>query len=291
MKKKNYFSGVFYTVLASLWWGILGVIYFKFVSFANPIELTVHRTVWTAFLLIISTSFFSKWGEFYLIIKKKRNLVILFTSGVLIMINWLTWIYAVSVNKLLDASLGYYIFPIFSVFFGIIFLKEQYNRNKIISIVLVFISILYLLFYYNAIPWIGLTVAITFSLYTLIRKKINISSDLGLMIETLMLTPFAILAFLFIQDKGLNIFSTSEPLLSFYLFWAGAMTLIPLFLYTKGFGLLGIGASSMIFFLAPTAQFLLGVFYFNEPIDLHKIISFFIIWTAVIIYLNELRKE
>ena len=73
MKKKNYFSGVFYTVLASLWWGILGVIYFKFVSFANPIELTVHRTVWTAFLLIISTSFFSKWGEFYLIIKKSSK--------------------------------------------------------------------------------------------------------------------------------------------------------------------------------------------------------------------------
>ena len=290
MKKKN-LEGIIYTILASLWWGIIGVIYFKFVSFANPIELTVHRTIWTAVLLIVTTSVFSKWKEFFSIIKKKTNIIILFITGTLIMINWFTWIYAVSVNKLLDSSLGYYIFPIFSVFFGIIFLKEKYNKKKIISVILVFISILYLIIYYKTFPWIGLTVAISFSLYTLIRKKINISSDIGLMIETLLLTPFAIIAFIIIYKKGLNIFSINEPLLSFYLFWAGIMTLIPLFLYTKGFRLLGIGPSSMIFFLTPTSQFFLGIYYFKEPMDLHKLVSFILIWIAVIIYLNELRKE
>jgi len=289
--KKKYLEGIIYTILASLWWGIIGVIYFKFASFANPIELTVHRTIWTAVLLIVTTSVFSKWKEFFSIIKKKTNIIILFITGALIMINWFTWIYAVSVNKLLDSSLGYYIFPIFSVFFGIIFLKEKYNKKKIISIILVFISILYLIIYYKTFPWIGLTVAISFSLYTLIRKKINISSDIGLMIETLLLTPFAIIAFIIIYKKGLNIFSINEPLLSFYLFWAGIMTLIPLFLYTKGFGLLGIGPSSMIFFLTPTSQFFLGIYYFKEPMDLHKLVSFILIWIAVIIYLNEFRKE
>ena len=290
MKKKN-LEGIIYTILASLWWGIIGVIYFKFASFANPIELTVHRTIWTAVLLIVTTSIFSKWKEFFSIIKKKTNIIILFITGTLIMINWFTWIYAVSVNKLLDSSLGYYIFPIFSVFFGIIFLKEKYNKKKIFSIILVFISILHLIIYYKTFPWIGLTVAISFSLYTLIRKKINISPDIGLMIETLLLTPFAIIAFIIIYKKGLNIFSINEPLLSFYLFWAGIMTLIPLFLYTKGFRLLGIGPSSMIFFLTPTSQFFLGIYYFKEPMDLHKLVSFILIWIAVIIYLNELRKE
>jgi len=289
--KKKYLEGIIYTILASLWWGIIGVIYFKFASFANPIELTVHRTIWTAVLLIVTTSVFSKWKEFFSIIKKKTNIIILFITGTLIMINWFTWIYAVSVNKLLDSSLGYYIFPIFSVFFGIIFLKEKYNKKKIISIILVFISILYLIIYYKTFPWIGLTVAISFSLYTLIRKKINISPDIGLMIETLLLTPFTIIAFIIIYKKGLNIFSINEPLLSFYLFWAGIMTLIPLFFYTKGFGLLGIGPSSMIFFLTPTSQFFLGIYYFKEPMDLHKLVSFILIWIAVIIYLNELRKE
>ena len=109
--------------------------------------------------------------------------------------------------------------------------------------------------------------------------------------ETLLLTPIAISLFIFLINSNSNIFSTNEPLLSFYLFWAGLMTLIPLFWYTKGFSLIGIGPASMIFFLTPTAQFFLGLFYFNEPLILDTLISFIFIWIAVIIYLNELRKE
>jgi len=289
--KKNYLIGAIFTISASLLWGVVGVFYFKFVSFANPIELVAHRTIWTAFLLIITTSIYSKWGKFSSVIKIKKNIFLLFLTGSLVVINWLTWIYAVSTERLLDSSFGYYIYPIFSVFFGIIFLKEKYNKNKIFSIILVFVSTAYLIIHYKALPWIGLTVAISFSLYTLIRKKIKVDSDIGLLIETLFLTPFAILAFIFLTKKGLNIFSVNNPLLSFYLFWAGLMTLAPLFLYIKGFELVGIGAASMLFFITPTAQFIIGVLYFGELLDSHKIASFIIIWIAVIIYLNELRKE
>ena len=109
--------------------------------------------------------------------------------------------------------------------------------------------------------------------------------------ETLLLTPIAIVLFIFLINNSLNIFSTAEPLLSFYLFWAGFMTLIPLFWYTKGFELIGIGPASMIFFLTPTAQFFLGLYYFNEPLVLDELVAFIFIWIAVIIYLNELRKE
>ena len=130
MKKKN-LEGSILTVVASLWWGIIGVVYFKFVSFANPVELVVHRTIWTAFVLLVTTFLLSKWKVFFKIIKNKKKLLLLFISGFLIMINWLTWLYAVSVDKLIDASFGYYIFPIFSVFFGVVFLKESYNKKKI----------------------------------------------------------------------------------------------------------------------------------------------------------------
>ena len=129
MKKKN-LEGSILTVVASLWWGIIGVVYFKFVSFANPVELVVHRTIWTAFVLLVTTFLLSKWKVFFKIIKNKKKLLLLFISGFLIMINWLTWLYAVSVDKLIDASFGYYIFPIFSVFFGVVFLKESYNKKK-----------------------------------------------------------------------------------------------------------------------------------------------------------------
>jgi len=289
--KKNYIVGASYTILASLWWGIIGVLYFKFVSFASALELTIHRTIWTALLLIITTSYSSNWGEFNKIISKRINILILFITGLLISINWFTWLYAVKTNNLLDGALGYYIFPILSVFLGFIFLKEKFNRNQIISVILVIVSLIYLLIKLGEVPWIGLIVAVTFSLYGLIRKKVKVSSDIGLLIETLLISPIAIGFFVFLVNNNLNIFSFNEPVLSFYLFWAGLMTLIPLFWYTKGFGLIGIGPASMIFFLTPTAQFFLGFYFFNEPLNLDKLISFIFIWIAVIVYLNELRKE
>ena len=110
--KKNLFKGISFTVGASLWWGIIGVIYFKFVSYASPLELTIHRTIWTALLLILTTSYYSKWKEFNKIIKNKINILVLLLTGLLVSINWFTWLYAVSTNNLLDSALGYYIFPI-----------------------------------------------------------------------------------------------------------------------------------------------------------------------------------
>ena len=289
--KKKYLKGIGFTISASLWWGIIGVLYFKFVSFASPLELTIHRTIWTALLLVITTSYYSKWSEFNKVIKKKSNIFTLFITGLLVSINWMTWLYAVKTNNLLDSALGYYIFPILSVFFGIIFLKEKYNKNKILSVLLVLIALIYLLIKLGTVPWIGITVAITFSLYGLIRKKVKVSSDTGLLIETLLITPIAIALFIFLIKNNINVFSNKEPVLSFYLLWAGLMTLIPLFWYTKGFELIGIGPASMIFFITPTAQFFLGLYYFNEPLDFDKLVSFIFIWVAVIVYLNELRKE
>ena len=288
---KSKLSGVFYASFASLWWGVIGTIFFKFVSFASFIELTVHRTIWTAVLLVFSTSLLRKWPEFIRIIKKRKNQFLLFLSGLLVSINWGTWLYAVSVNRLLDSSLGYYIYPIISVFLGKIFLKEKLNKNQFIAVILVVISLIYFLLKLGELPWIGLTVAITFSIYGLIRKKIRVSSDIGLLIETLLISPIAIILFVYLVNMKMNIFSTAEPILSFYLFWSGFMTLVPLFLYTLGFKIIGIGPASMILFLTPTSQFLLGITYFGEILTLEKFLGFLIIWVAVSIYLNELRKE
>ena len=284
-------SGIFYAAFASLWWGVVGTIFFKFVSFASYIELTVHRTIWTAVLLLITTSIYKKWPEFLKIIKKKINQFLLFISGLLVSINWGTWLYAVSVNRLLDSSLGYYIYPIISVFLGKIFLREKLNKNQFIAVILVIISLLYFLLKLGELPWIGLTVAITFSLYGLIRKKIKVSPDIGLLIETLLISPIAVILFIYLMKLNINVFSYKEPLLSFYLFWSGFMTLVPLFLYTLGFKIIGIGPASMILFLTPTSQFLLGITYFDEILTLEKFFGFSIIWIAVSIYLNELRKE
>ena len=207
--KKNTFHGILYGASGSLWWGTLGVLYFKSASFAGPIELVVHRTIWTAFSLIITTSLFSKWDSFFKIIRKKKEMIYLLITGILIFTNWSTWIYAVVTNKLIDASFGYFIMPIISVFLGIIFLKESYNRKKLISVLLVAISILYLLINFASVPWTGLIVGFTWSAYSFLRKKVNVDSDIGLLIESLFISPFGILKStpLHLECKGsINLF-------------------------------------------------------------------------------------
>ena len=289
--KKNTFHGILYGASGSLWWGTVGVFYFKSSSFAGPIELVVHRTIWTAFSLIITTSLFDKWDIFFKLIKKKREMSYLLLTGILIFTNWSTWIYAVVTNKIVDASFGYFIMPILSVFLGILFLKESYNKQKILSVTLVIISIIYLLINYSSVPWTGLIVGITWSLYSFLRKKINVESDIGLLIESLFVSPLALIVFYLISLDGNYYFSFSNPQIAFWLFLAGPMTVIPLFLFLKGVDLAGLGTSGMIFFIAPTGQFLLGIFYYNEYFDFNKLIGFIIIWIAVAIYLHDLSRE
>ena len=289
--KKNTFHGILYAASGSLWWGTLGVLYFKSASFAGPIELVVHRTIWTALSLAITTTLFSKWDDFFIIIKKKKEMFFLLITGFLIFANWATWIYAVVTNKLIDASFGYFIMPILSVFFGILFFKEPYNKHKIFSVLLVTISLAYLLFNFYSVPWVGLIVAFTWSFYTLLRKKINVQSDIGLLMESLFLTPIALIIFYLISLDGNYYFSFDNLKISFWLFLAGPVTVIPLFLFLKGVNLAGLGTSGMLFFITPTCQFLMGAFYYNEYFDLNKLIGFIIIWIAVAIYLYDLSRE
>ena len=272
MKEKT-FNGIISSGTGSLWWGVIGVLYFKSVAYVSPLELTIHRTVWTAFLLIFTISIYSKWSDVFNILKNVKKILTLVLSSILIVTNWYTWIYAVTVNKLVDASFGYYIFPILSAFLGILFLKESRSKAKLLAIGLVIISVIYLLLNFKSTPWVGLIVAFTWSSYTLIRKKIQIPADLGLFIESAFVTPFAIIAFYFIAKNGNNYFALNDLTTSFWLFLAGAMTLIPLFLYLRGAELAGLGPSGMIFFLAPTGQFLLGIYYFGEILDLNKLVK------------------
>ena len=287
---KNTFHGILYGASGSLWWGTIGVIYFKSSSFAGPIELVVHRTIWTAFSLIITTSLFSKWDSFFKIIKKKKEMIYLLITGILIFTNWSTWIFAVVTNKIIDASFGYFIMPILSVFFGILFLKEPYNKQKILSVLLVAISVAYLLFNFNSVPWVGLIVGLTWSVYSLLRKKINVESDIGLLIESLFITPLALIAFYLISLDGNYYFSFTNPEIAFWLFLAGPMTVIPLFLYVRGVELSGLGPAGMIFYITPTLQFLLGYFYYNEAFSIIKLVSFLLIWIAVIVYLKDIYE-
>ena len=292
MKNNDFSKGVTLTALGSFWWGVIGVIYFKYISFAGNIEVVLHRCIWTSIMLLITTTFFSKWEVFIETIKNYKNLVTLFFSGLLIFINWAVWIYAVANNQIIDASFGYFIMPILSVFLGNIFFKEILNTKRKISIALVLVSISFLLFInLKAIPWVGLIVALSWGFYNLLRKKINVDTDVGLLIESLFILPFALFGFYLIVRAGVNDFDFSNPPLMFLLLLAGPMTVIPLFLYVRGVELCGLGATGMIFYITPTFQFILGFFYYNEPFSITKLVSFILIWIAVFIYLKDLYEN
>ena len=289
MKKFN--QGILLSSLGSFWWGVIGVIYFRSLSFVGPEELVIHRCLWTTIFLLITSFFLFKFEKIKNVFKSKKKFLILLMSSILILTNWSVWIYAVTTNQIINASFGYFIMPIMSVFFGYLFFKENLNLKIILSIILVIISIFYMLYEFKSIPWIGLTVAISWSLYNVCRKLILVDTDIGLLVESFFIFPFALLALLYLFTLGTNNFSTDNISLMFLLILAGPITVIPLFLYVKGVELSGLGPTGMIFYITPTFQFLLGYFYYDEIFSFEKFISFIIIWIAVLIYLNNLYEK
>ena len=216
---KEFNKGLLLAGFGSFWWGFFGVIYFKYIAYIGHIELVVHRCLWTAFTLILTTFFFSKWNIFFKIVKNKSNLFYLFISGFLIFINWGVWIYAIATNRIIDASFGYFIMPILSVMLGYLFFKEKLNKKRVFSILLVILSILFLIIVsIKSLPWVGLIVALSWGFYNLVRKKINVDTDVGLLIESLFILPFALLAFYLIASKGYNDFQLSDPSMMLFIY-------------------------------------------------------------------------
>ena len=291
MKLTKFSKGIISSSSGSFFWGFLGTVYFQYISFIGVFEIVAHRSFWTCVILLITTSLFKKWKLFKKSLYNKKNILVLFITSLLIFGNWSVWIYAVSANKIIDASFGYFIFPIISVFFGYLFLNEKLNVKRIISISLVIISTIYLFLKFSSLPWVGFSVAILWSLYNLLRKKINVETDIGLLIESLFILPIILVIFYLTISTNQNNFVFSDIGLMGIIFLAGPMTVIPLFMYVKGVELAGLGASGMVFFITPTAQFLLGFFYFNEPFSNEKFISFILIWIAVFIYLKDLYEK
>ena len=231
MKVTNFTKGIISSSSGSFFWGFLGTIYFQYIAFIGVIEVVVHRSLWTCVILLLTTTLFNKWYLFKKTLSNKKNFFILSLTSLLIFGNWTVWIYAVSANKIIEASFGYFIFPILSVFFGFLFLNEKLNVKRIVSIFLVLISTLFLLFNYSTFPWVGISVAFLWSIYNLLKKKIKVETDIGLLIESLFILPLIMFFLYYIIKTGQNDFTFDNLSLMGLIFLAGPMTVLPLFLY------------------------------------------------------------
>ena len=288
--KSNKMKGYFITFLAYFIWGVLPI-YWKMIKHVPPLEVLVHRILWTLLILIIINLL--KYRSYLTdTFRNNKNLKYIFLSALLIGTNWYLFIYAISINRILDASLGYYINPLVSVLLGIIFLKEKLPREQIISVVLASIGVLYMTFNYGRLPIISLALAFSFAFYSLIRKKINLKTIPALLLETSIVLPIFIIIF----AKSINsfadiVFFHTDTMTVILLIFAGVVTLVPLALFGQGVTMIPLKSVGFLQYIAPTFMLVLGTLIYGEVFTITHLVSFTFIWLALGIYTwSVLRK-
>ena len=286
MKTKNKLSsssGVYFALGAYLWWGFVTPIYFKFLDNVDSLELLAWRSLSGLPILIFWLYRKDSLKTFFLVFKDLKAIRVLLATSFLIGLNWFTFIFATVENRLSEASLGYYICPLVSVFLGYFFLRESITKFQKIGIFLAIVGVSIPIFQLNNFPWITVVLAFSFSLYGLLRKQLYVDSATGLTFEMLFLFPFMFVLDLYIHSQGQASFLTNY-LTSFMILIGGFVTLVPLVLFTAAAHRLRLITVGIMQYISPTGQFLVTLFIFNEVISTSEWISFCFVWLAVFLY-------
>ncbi|GGB35345.1 EamA family transporter RarD [Virgibacillus dakarensis] len=285
--------GIIYTAFAYLLWGFLPI-YWKLVDNVPAGVILAHRIVWSFVFMIAVILSVRKWPGFIqeckAIFKDKKKLFGITTASIVISINWLTYIWAVNNGHVIQASLGYYINPLISILLGIIILKERLTRRQLLSFLVAAIGVINLAVSYGVFPWISLLLAISFGLYGLLKKTVDIGAMFGLAIETMIVTPIALIYLIAIPNHVLTMDSlfTSTSLL---LIGAGVATAVPLLLFASGAKQIPLSMVGFLQYIAPTIMLLLGVFLYHETFSRAHLVSFSLIWIALIIYMSSAQRR
>ena len=279
-----------YLILGTVIWG-LSPIFYDLLYNVPSIEIVAHRSFWSAiFLFIYLYLFLGLNRKFFQ--KGLGELGLLFLAGILIAINWYGFIYAVTSGNALQASLGYYIFPLVAVFLGIVFNREKFTFIQILAICLVFISVVSLIYMNGEVPGLALILAFSFGFYGLIKSNVKLNPISSVTYETTLITPLAIIVMFIFTEPTINrenIFADSTLIL---LIFSGLITAIPLVLFSTGTKVFSYATVGLVQYLNPTIQFIIAIFYFEEAFELGHAIAFFLIWVALFIYSFEsISKE
>ena len=266
----------------SLWGGI--PIYFKAVSPIPAFEILAHRVVWTVVFLGIIITLKGSISNVFEVFQNKKLLLTLMLSSLLISSNWLVFIWAVAHDRVLEASLGYFTTPIVSVALGMCFLRERLRTWQWFAVGLSVLGVCNLVWSHGAIPWVAITVSVTFGLYGLVRKIAEVDAFSGLFVETALIVLPMLAYLIFIAMNGTGVYSPSNEKLSGLLMMAGLVTAIPLVLFAIAAKRLKLSTLGFFQYITPTGQFLLAVFLYDEPFLDSHLITFVIIWLALTIY-------
>ena len=291
MKINSIVQGIFYTSIASIFWGLPQPIYFNELKTIPTIEIVSHRALWSFLFLLILIFLLNRIEEFINIFKDKKKIFLLSITASLIAGNWILFIISINMNRLQDASMGYFISPIISIGLGYIFLKEKLSKLKWISVFLMIFSIIFLLISLKTFPLLAVFISLSWGTYGLIRKKINIRAEVGLLYESGFISLFALPYLLYLIYINHSNFLDGSNYNSILLFFIGIMTIFPLFFFNLGLKFIPLGLAGVIFYLAPTFHFITSIFIFDEDLSVQKLITFIIIWIAVIIFIFDKLKD
>lgn len=276
--------GQVYAIFAFLFWGAIAPIYFKQVASVEPIEVLIHRIFWS-FIILIPLLFITKQIEvFKLLIKDMKKLKYLAISTFFISLNWLVFIWAVANNKIIETALGYFINPLVSIFLGYIFFQERMSKYQNIAIFIAFFAVIYQVITLGTIPIVSLSLALSFAFYGMIRKKINVGSIVGLFTETLILMPFALIGIYYLISTNKISFLHSTLYIDLMLSLGGLITVIPLLLFNGAATRMKLSTLGFFQYIGPSCSFLLAIFIYKEELNFDKLITFCLIWIALVIF-------
>lgn len=279
--KSLYQQGLLFGLLSSVCWGLFPL-YWKMLSSIPATTVLAHRIVWSCFFLLM-VLVLCRDKIFISYLRQPILLARLTLAGAVIALNWGVYIYAVETDRVVEASLGYFINPLMNVLLGVVFLKEKLNTARKIAVALAFTGVAYVTYDYGKLPWIALTLASSFGFYALLKKQAKLESMPALTVETMMLAPIA-LAFLAYSGRANGVFFPSSLAISMLLVLGGAITALPLFLFGRAAQTLSLSTLGFIQYAGPTLQLIIGVLVFNERFTTAHLVCFLFVWAGLSVY-------
>lgn len=283
--------GVAFAGAAFLFWG-LSPIYWKALGAVPAGEVLAHRIVWSSVLLAAMLIARRRGRELAAAVRRPRTLATLVVTTALIAVNWYVYIWAVAAERVLEASLGYFVNPLVNVLLGVVFLRERLSRPQAAAVALAAVGVAVLTVEVGRVPWVALLLAGTFGVYGLLRKTVDAGPQVGLAVETALLTPLTLVWLARLHVGGGGAFAGGGGLATdLLLVGAGAVTVVPLVWFTQGARLLPLSALGLIQYLAPTIQFLLAVLVYREPFGATHLVAFAVIWAGLAVFTWDLRRR
>ena len=268
-------------------WGVLPL-YWNLLARAEANEILAHRIIWSFFFMVVVLMVTKRWQSFKedcrALWQNKKRGAILLLAAFTISLNWLTYIWAVNHDHVIDTSIGYYINPLMSVLFGIVFFRERISGLKKISLLLAAIGIVLMTYQLGKLPWVAVVLAVSFSVYGALKKQLHLNPFSSITLETLLMMPFAVPYIGMLMMSPANHFSLATPDLALYFMGTGVVTAVPLVLFSYGANLLPLNVLGFFQYISPTIGLLLGIFFFHETFGMAQISALGFVWAAIVLF-------